>query len=69
MHQINELKEKYQAMKNLKQNVTSIAYLEEEEDEEEDDGEDEEDENLTIVDGEVQKEGGDSVLNKLTSFF
>lgn len=69
MHQINELKEKCQAMKNLKQNVTSIAYLEEEEEEEDEEEDDEEDEKLTIVDGEVQKEGGDSVLNKLTSFF
>ena len=61
-------------MKTLKQNVTSIAYLEEEEEEEEGDEDDDEDdegyENLTIVDGEVQKEGGkDSVLDKLTSFF
>ena len=40
MHQINEIKRKMSSNENLKQNVTSIAYLEEEEEEEDEEEDD-----------------------------
>ena len=70
-HQLNELKERCKVMVNLKQNVNSIAYLDEEEEEEEaeDEDEDEDEGELSIEDGKVQMKKDDSILNQFTSFF
>ena len=81
-HHINtmleELKKECQRMKTMKQNVTSIAYLnqEDEEEEEEEDGEEDgeeegeedgEEENLTVVDGEVVSQKNEG--NIFSTFF
>tara|TARA_B100000686_G_C16799332_1_gene984809 strand:+ start:2802 stop:3743 length:942 start_codon:yes stop_codon:yes gene_type:complete len=67
LHLLDELKERCYALNTMKQNVTSIAYFEDEEGDEEE--EEDEGDTLTVVDGEVQKEGGNNVLDKLSSFF
>ena len=75
-HLLEQLKSRCLSMENLQKNVKSIAYFEEDSDRSDDDH-DEDD--LMIEDGEIyhtaqsnkdkDKEGGDNIIDRISSFF